>query len=332
MKNAPAAGIAILAGLLALTGAANAAKAGNPAQVVAALAAKPPQVLSELEAVVGPLHRDTAKWEDAVGPLRRLSPGPGVARVDVELAIDVFHQDPQKVQDPSLKRWDLDFLSGREASRRRLAERFPKAQELRDGGRRVLRFGDFYYSELDVEGSFRLTWYRDEPLFAIPLRSEGETAKLVNDIAAVAKAGFSRQAVTARFGALTHDPRREVDAVRSATWDLEFSPPGAAKPERFTISFERPLPSRDLLPQLGIERPAVHAGDTHLQSRTIIDLAHRMSLETGYPLPAVAGYVIDISVDPKGLVETSEHVPGSPVWSADGSQIVSFAAFLPRRE
>ena len=82
---------------MALVGAAaGAAKLGNPAGVVAALAGKPPHVLSELEAVVGPLHRDPAKWEDAVGPLHRVAPGPGVARATVELAIDPFHQNPPK--------------------------------------------------------------------------------------------------------------------------------------------------------------------------------------------------------------------------------------------
>src|SRR5690242_4292254 len=62
-------------------------RTANPVDVVAALVEKPPGVLSGLEAIVGPLHRNPGKWEEAVGPLRRVSPGPAVARAYVELAI-----------------------------------------------------------------------------------------------------------------------------------------------------------------------------------------------------------------------------------------------------
>jgi hypothetical protein len=87
MRNTAAWKIAFAAlGALA-AGAAGAGKPGNPAAVVQALAEKP-HVLSELEAIVGSLHRDPAQWEQAVGPLHRVSPGPGIARADVELAID----------------------------------------------------------------------------------------------------------------------------------------------------------------------------------------------------------------------------------------------------
>ena len=322
------AGLMVLAGTLAAW-AADGAGSGDPEAIIAALVAKPPQALSELEAIVGALHRDPAKWEDAIGPLHRVSPGPGVARAGVELAIDSFHQDPPKVSDPSLGHWDLDFIAGRDACRRLLAARFPKMRELRVDGHRVLRFGDFYYSELGVDGSFRLSWYDQEPLFAIPLRSAGETAKLVKALAAVANAGFSRQAVMAHLGALTRDSGQNADVLHTETWDLTYEPAGAAKPQRFSVSFKRPLPSRDLLPKLDIRRPAVESGDTHLQSRTIFDQAKRLSLETGYPLPAVGGYAVSLEVDPQGLIETKDRIAGSPIWSAEGSQILSLEAFPP---
>jgi hypothetical protein len=304
---------------------------GKPAEVVAALAEKPPRVLSELEAIVGPLHRDPAKWEDAIGPLQRNSPSASVARANVELDIDIYHQRPEEEKDPSLWHWALDFKSGRDACRQLLAKRFPKPQALRDSGRQVLRFGDLYFSDLDVDGGFRLAWYEREPLFAIPERSESATAKLVAALAAIANAGFSRQAIAAHLGPLTYDSQRGEDVLRSETWSLSYEPAGAARPERFVISFKRPLPSRDLLPKLGILRPAVDSGDSHMQSRSIIDLEKRRSPETGYSLPAVKGYVVRIYVDPKGLVEIDEKAPASLVWSAEGSQISSFEAFLPRR-
>lgn len=303
--------------------------ANKPAGVVAALADKQPRVLSELEAVVGPLRRDPAKWEEAVGPLRRISPGPAVARAHVDLGIDIFHQDPRKVEDPSLGHWELDFTSGRDASRRLLAGRFPKAAELRgDDGRRVLRFGDLYFSELDVDGGFRLSWYCNEPLFAIPQRNEQETAKLVAGLAAVANAGFTRQAIAAHLGPLAYDPQRGLDVLRTGTWTLDYKPTGAARPERIAIDFKRPLPARDLLPRLGIQRPGVISGDTHMQSRTVIDLAKRFSPEIGHLLPAVKDYGIRISVDQEGLIKTGEKRPGTPIWSAEGAQILSLSAYL----
>ena len=324
---------AVSVGLVALIGTLAAWAAdpsGDPAAVVAALVAKPPQALSELEAIVGSLHRDPAKWEDAVGPLYRVSPGPGVARAGVELAIDSFHQDPQKVSDPSLGHWDLDFVAGRDACLQLLAARFPKMRELRVDGHRVLRFGDFYYSELGPDGGFRLSWFDREPLFAIPLRSAGETAKLVKALAAIANAGFSRRAVVAHLGALTRDPGLSADVLHTETWDLTYEPAGAAKPQRLSISFKRPLPSRDLLPKLGIRKPEVRSGDTHMQSRTLFDQAKRLSPETGYPLPAVGGYAISLDVDPHGLIETRGRHAGSPIWSAEGAQIIFLEAFPPR--
>jgi hypothetical protein len=323
---------AAFAGVMALMVALAAeGGAGNPASVVAALAGKPPHVLSELEAIVGPLHRDPAKWGDAVGPLYRVSHEPAFARATVELAIDPFHEDPQKVADPSLRHWDLDFLSGRDACQRLLAARFPQPLELRVDNRRILRFGDFYLTDLDVNDGFRLSWYDQEPLFAVPLRNASETAKLVEALAAVAHAGFTRQAVVARLGALKPDPGHGADVLRTETWDLIYEPLGAARPQRFTINFKRPLPAHELLPTLGIRKPAVSSNDTHLQSRDIFDqaISIRDSYKTGYPLPAVGGYAVEIHVDPEGLIEMKERTPGSPVWSADGARIISLAALAP---
>ena len=267
--------IAILGALA--PGAASAAQPGNPAAVVQALVEKPPQVLSDLEAVVGSLHRDPARWEQAVGPLLRVSPGPGIARADVELAIDPFHEDPRKVADPSLGHWDLDFPSGREVCRQLLAARFPKMTEFRVDGRRVLRFGDLYLTGLDTADGFRLSWYDREPLFAIPQRSARETAKLVESLAVIAKAGFTRRAIVARFGPLTNDPGWNADVLHTETWDLFYQPAGAAKPKRLSISFKRPLPSRELLPKLGLLKPAVRANDAHAELPV-----HLRSGETGF--------------------------------------------------
>ena len=82
--NKAGAGKAAFAGVMALMGALAAeGGAGNPASVVAALVGKPPHVLSELEAIVGPLHRDPAKWGDAVGPLYGVSHEPAFSPAEL---------------------------------------------------------------------------------------------------------------------------------------------------------------------------------------------------------------------------------------------------------
>jgi hypothetical protein len=321
--------------LLIGIGGAIAAGAGlathrDPGSLVGALIENAPSSLGELEAIIGDLHRDPAKWEDAIGPLRRGALGRGVARAEVELDIDLFHQRPDTVKDPRLSSWSLDFAVGRQSCRRLLRARFPHPSELTDAGRRVLRCGDFYLSELDVADGFRLSWYRRQPAFAIPERDASATAKLVEALAAVAHEGFSRASIVARLGPLAYDSGLGVEVLRQATWIVKYAPAGAAQPDSFRIELERPLPGRDLLPRLGIERPVVAAADVHMQSRRILDLAHPTPAETGYALPAAGGYAVDVRVDPQGLVRVPGHEAGSPLWSAEGAQIIALQAFPPR--
>jgi len=243
------------AGLAVLVMGAAGGETARPVDVVAALIQQPPGVLSGLEAVVGPLHRNPAKWEDAVGPLHRVSPSPAVARAGVELAIDIFHQDPAKVEDPDLAHWDLDFQTGRDACRRLLAQRFPKPRELRADGRPLLRFGDFYFTPLDAGDGFRLSWYREEPLFAIPGRSEGETARLLADLAAIANAGFTRQAIEARLGRLV--PIAGMQGISSTappgTWSTSRPGPPGRNGSRSTSS--GPCPAAISTPGSGSNAP-----------------------------------------------------------------------------
>jgi hypothetical protein len=252
-------------------------------------------------------------------------------RADVELGIDLFHQDPREEADPSLWHWDLDFLSGRSSCQQLLMARFPKVRELRVDGRSVSRFGDFYLTPLDAADGFRLSWYEQEPLFAIPLRSAAETAKLIDALVAIAKAGFTRKSIVAHLGALTLDLGWNADFLHTDTWDLRYEPAGAAKPKRVAIDFKRPLPSRpsrDLVSKLGIRKPAVDSGDSHMRTRTIFDQAKSLSPATGYSLPAVGGYAVGLNVDPHGLIDTKEVRAFSPVWSAKGAQIISLEALV----
>jgi hypothetical protein len=46
-------------------------------------------------------------------------------------------------------------------------------------------------------------------------------------------------------------------------------------------------------------------------------------------LEAVGGYAVDLCVDRHGLIDTKENVPASPVWSVEGTRIISLEALAP---
>jgi hypothetical protein len=296
---------------------------------VRAIVGAKPESLSKLEGCIGSLGRDRTNWAEAVGPLRREAPSPVLRRVRVSFAIDVFHQDPQEVEDPRLAEYLLSYPAGLATARGELRERFGEPKALRQDGRPVERYGDFYVLPDAAGDGFQLAWYADEPDFAIPERSAAETAKLTDDLVAIADGGWTRGAIEARFGKLTPNTGSDEDRIERELWSLEFRPTGAEKPERVHISFRRALAGADLIRRLGIEEPRITAGDTHMQSRGVIDLKHRLSLETGYPLPARGGYALDIEVSREGLIETKEEYPASTVWRTDHPQILWLTALAP---
>ena len=55
----------------------------------------------------------------------------------------------------------------------------------------------------------------------------------------------------------------------------------------------------------------------------------RLSMETGYPLPARGWYALDIEVSREGLIETKEEYPGSIVWRTDHPHILWLTALAP---
>lgn len=153
--------------------------------------------------------------------------------------------------------------AGLAAARAALRERLGEARPLRQEDRAVERYADFDLTPDASGGGFQFAWYADEPDFAIPERSAAENARLTDDLAAIADAGWTRQAIEARFGKLTPNPGSDEDRIERELWSLEFEPAGAAKPERVHIAFRRPLQGADLIRRLGIEEPRITAGDTH---------------------------------------------------------------------
>ena len=307
--------------------ATSAAPPADPAGVVAALVAAEPYGLKALEQVIGELGRDPKVWEQAIGPLDRKNPSRAVLRARVRLWIDPFHQDPQKVLDPSLESYELDFQEGREASLRLLESKLGAPVALTKDGRRTMRYGErFFLQGKAGTDEMTLLWFLREPEFAIPLRSEAETARLVADVAAILQAGLTRSAIESRFGKLSLDTGWNRDVVRGPTWELTFEPAGRPVPNEVHLNFKRAIPAAGLLPVLHVGVPRVVAFDTHMQSRHLIDYAD--------PHPGrlrVRGYELELSVDKEGLVEASEPYHGaSLIWRGNPLRFTGISAELPR--
>jgi hypothetical protein len=299
----------------------------DPVAVVAALIAAKPSELGQLEAIVGSLHRDTKVWAQAVGPLDRKDLSPAVLHARVVLDIDVFHLDPQKTEHPQLASYELDFPSGRDESLRLLQAAFGPPIALTRDGRRAMRYGPSFFA-LGAAGSDQLTlfWYAREPEFAIPHRTARETERLVADVAAIVRGGFTRRVIEGRLGPMTYDPSWGADRANGGTWELRFAPAGQAVPQEVQIRFKRPLPAAGLLPALGVKVPRVSSFDVHQQSRELIDLAR--------PRPwvlEVEGYDLSIGISAKTLVKAKETFGPGSLWRGEPLEIDWIRASPPRR-
>jgi hypothetical protein len=298
-KRNPSVGLGILAALCLGSAAAAPPDAPGTPEIVAALFREPPGDLAALEKIVGPIRRDRSKWEEAMGPLTRTRAAGPIEKVRVELAIDFYHFDPHKVEDPQLGSYQLDFREGRLAVRGLLEKLAGPQRELADGGRRVLRFKDFYYQESAEADGFSLAWYRVEPDFAVPRRTEQETVRLVKSLAVLLRDGISRAAIKERFGKLTPNPGWNYDEVKGADWELHVSPLGGPGVEEVTFETRRAIPGKGIVRALGLKEPGVIRTGLHVLESLVIDVQ-------GIWLPIVHGYAVEVELDPGApLVRTA---------------------------
>jgi hypothetical protein len=296
---------ALLAGLAAMPAPADAS--GLEARVgtlVTSLATAEPRELRALEAVVGPLHRDTRSFAEAIGPIRRQRVSPAVSAIEVAFAIDIYHQDPQKVDDPRLREYRIDFDGGRPAAEKALETALGSAPvTLEHGGRPVQRFGRFYLR--DRGQGFSLAWYEREPDFAVAKPSANETQAVTAKLTALLAAPPTRVRLEQLFGPFSDGPLGDVAA--GTGWKLTVSRKGGARPESIQFAFRPSLPAEPILAALKVGDPAVIAPDVHMVLRRIADLAGPRRFR-------VEGYTVDLSADPHGLEVTKESYPGSLVW------------------
>lgn len=282
-------------------------------QIVAALLRNPPEVFSDLETLAGPIGRDRSHFDEAFGPIARARATGPLAGLRVALAIDFYHEDPHEVENPKLASYDLHFRHDGRACRELLRTVADPPQQLLDGGIGVLRFKDFYFREAGSEDGFTLSWYLDEPDFAIPRRTAEETKRLVDGLVGLLRHGISRAAIEQRFGALTPDPVWQgVDVLKGPDWELKVKPGKGQAVKEVSFFTRRPIPGEALVQALQLKEPGVIMWCIHPCSFTVIDLAVPGE-------PVAHGYMIRIELAQKAdLVAVDRPLyPGSVFLARD---------------
>lgn len=295
--------------LLGSTAAFAAAGPSDAPGVVAALFREPPGELAALETIVGPVGRDRSQWEEAVGPLVRTRTSGPIAKVRVELSVDIYHFDPREIENPELRSYQLDFRADRGAVRQRLEALAGPPRQLVDGKERVLRFKDLYYRDSGRDG-FSLAWYREEPDFAVPRRTPQETLQVVTGLSVLLRDGISRAAIEERFGKLTPKPGWGYDEVKGADWELKVEPMGGPEVKEVVFWTRRPIPGKGIVRALGLKEPAVIRTGMHVLDNLVVDAA-------GVWLPIVHGYAVDIKLDhDAALVKTGRERGPAPLYQS----------------
>jgi hypothetical protein len=264
-----------------------AAEPGAAPQMVAALFWNSPQVFSDLEKIAGPIGRDRSIWEEAMGPFARARADGILAGLRVQLAIDFYHFDPREEKDPQLASYDLHFREGRSL----LEFMAGPPEDLSDSGIQVLRFKGFYFREAGTADGFTLSWFLQEPDFAIPHRTAEETRHLVAGLAAILREGISRKAVEQHLGKLAPDPDRGDDyaLLKGSDWELRMKSGKGQAVESIVFSTHRPIPGDLLVEALRLKEPGVLLSCSHWCSRTVAEL-------DGSWQPRAHGYEIDIEL------------------------------------
>ena len=173
-------GRGILVFLLVAT--SSTALASPAAELVGKLVAHPPARLSELEAIIGPIHMSfDAKDDDDLGMIVRPRPRSGeheftrlVPSLVVQYAFDMYHEDPTRPRDVELTELSLEIRGDPAEAERILRDHFgnPRTVTEKVHGTPVARYAAFhpFYLARDpgVTDRFRLEWYAEVPRWAIP--------------------------------------------------------------------------------------------------------------------------------------------------------------------
>lgn len=285
---------------------AAATPAGSPADIVAGLLDIDPW-LAEFEKVVGSVHRDRSLWEEAVGPLHRNYPSGPVAHVDLAFSIDAYHFDPQEEDNVELASWSILFRGAADATRERLRPRFGEGIALDFAPGRPRRFGDYYLTTLP-DDRFELSWFAEEPEWAVPERSPEAERALVDRIAAFLRGSVDDTTIAATFGKLEPQTHTSLMAAFGGDWRVEVSHGKDGRPDWVSIGVRgKPLDAARLIEWLGLREPGMIATDVHLSGPYLVDLT------TGKP-PLADGYRVSVELDRDLLESTPAERPGTAAW------------------
>jgi len=297
-------------------------------EIVAALVESVPKRLSELENIVGSLARDPKL---NMMELTRNIDSAAIGTVSAHLAIDIYHQDPRKVEDPDLSRFSVAFKSGYSDAMALLGKKYGQAKSFEKDGKTGYRFdttASFYllgnsgfYIFPGEGGAFVLEWRDTVPDFAIAQRTEQETQDIESKLLNLLASGLSGSRFQEVLGAYSVDKFRNENVIRRDTWMFEARPSGSTAPEYFIFTFAPPLDGKKIIEALGIKQAVVVSTTVHQTNRVLADFKNRT-------YPKVGKYGITIDVEDANLESTDLRWGASPVWQAKNYRIQSIEGRL----
>ena len=244
----------------------------DAAQLVARLIATPPTLLSQLEAIVGPVAMSFAREDqENMGFLwrPRLAIDDGefsslIPRLSVRYAYDMYHERPERPRDVRLLDYVLHVQGDRRAVEALLAARFGGPRHVASEHQAYAAYHPFYVAD-GHRGAFILEWYAQQPRWAIPvpdastqtawlegLRDRIATARTIDEIEAYCRPGAASAGVEIT-GTLNTGLNRYADFAfphdDARDYHLRFKPPIRA--QHLAAVF-------DWHPAVG------HSGDVHM--------------------------------------------------------------------
>ena len=291
--------------------------------LLAALIARGPADLSELEEIVGPLLRDVTRGEVSAlarnGTSNDTARASGLSELEVAFSLDLYQQDPHSEPNPVLASYRLGFARGLDQCLGLLERSFGQAKVVRRGEQSVYRFhpptardplsGPGFYVVPDEGGRYSLWWHERVPDFAIPVPDAAETRALVGKLIQFLEGPITRTQITACFGEPVLDEDWGAEVVRADNWTIELSPEGEEQLDSVIFHFRPPVPGKDIAAALEVEEPVVVATDVHMTSRIVADWQTRT-------FPRSGRYRVYMHVEADGLQVTDREWPASSVWLA----------------
>jgi hypothetical protein len=144
-------------------------------QLVRRLVERRPALMSELEAVVGPIAMSFRDEDhENMGWLSRPRDGKGeftplVPRLDVRYQFDMYHETPSRPRDVGLETYTLEVRGDAAVAEQILRDQLGAPRTVVDGSTSYAAVHPFYVArDRGAKDRFRISWYAEVPRFAIP--------------------------------------------------------------------------------------------------------------------------------------------------------------------